>query len=809
MQKTRNNHYVPQWYQKGFFEQGKNTLVYLDLKPKEVLSAEGKKFSGKSLFKTAPTSRCFFQTDLYSTFFGTSINDEIERLLFGDIDSRGAKAIRAFCTDDKARWHSNFQTLFEFIDIQKLRTPKGLDWLRSQYPRISQNDLMQEMQGIRMMHCSIWSEGIKEIVSAEDSEVKFIVSDHPVTIYNHAIVPHANIKEYPHDPSITRKGSQTIFPLNRNFCLILTNLEYGKDPTENPTEKRTFPRHFKYGMARTDAFIRTRKLVAEDVMKLNYIIKNGARRYLAAGKLDWLYPEKLISEKWKNLRTVLLPPVNELYKFGGELFAKFDSGDVHYQDEFGRTEGEREFLKKTLPLEPLRSKDYCGCGSGKNFKDCCQNKSINKRPTWEELSIRERNLSLLNGVADILGLDDTKDWIGVRRDLTNEQISKIYHLYEALWPKETDILSLLPKTDGVSRAVYTGILHPELITEFALGASLYFGEIIIQHPFLHPGTVKQEFNPVKNPQNHRLEFLKSILQFIIIMPLVEAGIVTLVPDPCNFDRHLQQQMLAMAEARKPFFNIEPEEDPRYMRMMKGFHKQTHLLMPESALIAQIFEPKEEMNDEKIAIAKGVIQRMKEDDPLVDLGGNPLSKDDGGQMNFLQLAPNFEMAMYLAQATGACIITDSPFRWREIQFAIQATFPENSAPLVKLRTAIEDASFIFPQIPNLMPSLKAQPKFKAYDGIISSAFKYLSNIEKSGIKNNLECGLKARFNRTHTSAQKELTNMNTTKKTGKILCAFPYGGIRHHTVNRLLLMSNSDQHLQNVPMAFLMQPRKIL
>ena len=48
---------------------------------------------------------------------------------------------------------------------------------------------MFEMQGIRMLHCTIWVGGVREIVSAEDAEVKFIASDHPVTIYNHAVPP--------------------------------------------------------------------------------------------------------------------------------------------------------------------------------------------------------------------------------------------------------------------------------------------------------------------------------------------------------------------------------------------------------------------------------------------------------------------------------------------------------------------------------------------------------------------------------------------------------------------------------------------
>ncbi len=33
MSKTRNNHYVPQRYQEGFFEIGRSALAYLDMKP--------------------------------------------------------------------------------------------------------------------------------------------------------------------------------------------------------------------------------------------------------------------------------------------------------------------------------------------------------------------------------------------------------------------------------------------------------------------------------------------------------------------------------------------------------------------------------------------------------------------------------------------------------------------------------------------------------------------------------------------------------------------------------------------------------
>jgi hypothetical protein len=42
MSKTRNNHYVPQWYQEGFFEPGKNTLAYLDLAPRQETLEDGR-----------------------------------------------------------------------------------------------------------------------------------------------------------------------------------------------------------------------------------------------------------------------------------------------------------------------------------------------------------------------------------------------------------------------------------------------------------------------------------------------------------------------------------------------------------------------------------------------------------------------------------------------------------------------------------------------------------------------------------------------------------------------------------------------
>lgn len=85
------------------------------------------------------------------------------------------------------------------------------------------------------------------------------------------------------------------------------------------------------------------------------------------------------------------------------------------------------------------------------------------------------------------------------------------------------------------------------------------------------------------------------------------------------------------------------------------------------------------------------------------------------------------------------------------------------------------------------------------------FKYLSKLEERGAKPNVEQNLAGRFTRTHEGAQAVLEKKQVKVKTATVLSMFPKGGIQDNTVNRLLLMSNSEHHLPNVPMAFFIRP----
>ena len=54
------------------------------------------------------------------------------------------------------------------------------------------------------------------------------------------------------------------------------------------------------------------------------------------------------------------------------------------------------------------------------------------RPSWTERGIRERKMMLFRGVTEILGLDQDRDWLEVRRGITDNHIREVHVLYRAL-----------------------------------------------------------------------------------------------------------------------------------------------------------------------------------------------------------------------------------------------------------------------------------------------------------------------------------------------------------------------------------------
>ena len=225
------------------------------------------------------------------------------------------------------------------------------------------------------------------------------------------------------------------------------------------------------------------------------------------------------------------------------------------------------------------------------------------------------------------------------------------------------------------------------------------------------------------------------------------------------------------------------------------------MMPRDGMIARLRASFPDMSAEKLEEAFSDIERLKEHDPLAPLQDGLMGGDSGGQFRLMKLAPNFEMAMYLAQATGASIVTDSAYRWKELHRALRPRVSASVAHLRALANEIACATFLFPEDSIEIVELAFGGELSAYSTLMRDTFQYLARVAERGAKPNWEAHLAARFTNEHRSGQAVLTKSGASGVVGRIGCAFPAGGIQDHTVNRLLLMSSSEHHLPSVPMAF--------
>lgn len=689
-QQTRNNHYVPQWYQRGFLAPGQSRLFHLNLNPDLNSLPDGRQVPRKALHEWG-TKRCFVEYDLYTTHFGPMVNDEVEKHLFGFIDDRGAKAVRAFALGNHADVHESFQDFFEHIAAQKLRTPKGLDWIRSCYGALDQIDLMEEMQALRLMHCTMWAEGVREVVSAADSDVKFIVTDHPVTVYNAQINPASPDCAYPLDPMVSSLGTQTVFALDADTCLIFTHLEYAKEPDrQDLTQLRTNARHLGMGMARTDAFIRERRLSRDEVIAINHLLKSRAKRCVAAANKEWLYPERHFSGSWAQIAKVLLPKA-DLWRFGGEIYVGYKDGSSGYWDEHGRRSKAHEFLTRKSPRKNIAANDFCGCGSAYAYKDCCQQLPAVERPSWGVYGLRERNLMFCNAIQGILGLHNGVSWEEVRRTLSDDQVRRIHKAFAALWPEDTDLASLLPRPNPKKlRSVYYGIADPRTIEATVLGWLPYVDEIVLVSPFFLATRMKPEFSPIDSPVGHKMQTLKNVLLLLKLEPFIRAGRVHIVPDPGEVSAALGQLVREVLTHRTAGWKPPKGGLNRLLRLGQEEHSRFIWMLPEASQRHYIAKHMPEADAAMVDQVIAYFKRQAEADPYTLL--QPLPVGDAGAQFQIYKGLNLESAMYLATLTGSVIHVDTDAHWEQLLMHAQPAGAPSQQTWAPVQEALAEITF---------------------------------------------------------------------------------------------------------------------
>ena len=398
------------------------------------------------------------------------------------------------------------------------------------------------------------------------------------------------------------------------------------------------------------------------------------------------------------------------------------------------------------------------------------------------LSIRERNLIFCRAIASILGISNGKSWNDVKRDISDENITEIYRFYSSLWPRDTNIYSMLPKSDGRYRALYTGVLDVRTIGNYALGMAPLFDEFLVESPITNPNTMKPEFSPTESPSSYKYQALKDFAFMFALEPMIYAGLVNLIPSPTEFDQHLLQGVMSLASERPTEAISDKDHKLHFELGIQDLFNCTHSMdydVKKRMLINDFG-----LSQKKATQAIQAFEAKAEDELLTFL-----QPDIGSQLMPFKMAPNYEMALFIAQATGSIIVTDSESRWMQLKNGWERTQTAASYPWDNVYTQLQVIPLDYESI----------DKFRnSYDATFIRLRQLLKSIDELVRANEQDITKVEQLKQQVISFNGQLTSSDN--KTSGIKVLAPEFGIIDSTVQRLLVRSGCptyDRHVRAV------------
>jgi hypothetical protein len=92
---------------------------------------------------------------------------------------------------------------------------------------------------------------------------------------------------------------------------------------------------------------RGRQLLEAEVLVINQILKRRAYRYVAAGKEEWLYPERRRRVTWREPgEEALLMPDPRPLSPNSEVILGYRGGATTAMDAYGRLPGQPDYAKE-------------------------------------------------------------------------------------------------------------------------------------------------------------------------------------------------------------------------------------------------------------------------------------------------------------------------------------------------------------------------------------------------------------------------------------------------------------------------------
>ncbi len=327
------------------------------------------------------------------------------------------------------------------------------------------------------------------------------------------------------------------------------------------------------------------------------------------------------------------------------------------------------------PGQKTNLREPCPCGSGKKYKSCCYPTDREKAQLRHasrssvQPSLKERTTALIDAVREIMGITRQIDWGKIKETISSNHVRAIYGVIADLWPRETDLDSILPEpSDTELRALYLGDVKALDIVRNVFRFSLYSDRIYIVDPFFKPWELGREFNPLEAPGQWVPDALKLVYFLLLLEPWIKNEIVVLIPDPGSFDRKLRESTWELGKTRLSAIPLDEADFNEFEPKMIEEYARLFYCQPDEILSNQLRRKfpditEKELTDELLFAAK-----VRKGD-LLSPEKTRLNGD--GYLMIGRTGANLEMSLYLAQLLDAFPYTSTKRKWKELSFVAEA------------------------------------------------------------------------------------------------------------------------------------------
>jgi hypothetical protein len=330
----------------------------------------------------------------------------------------------------------------------------------------------------------------------------------------------------------------------------------------------------------------------------------------------------------------------------------------------------------------------CYCGSSDKFKDCCLPRFHSATKQGEAaLPLHERNTLLLEAIHNIFDLPATPSESDFRGKFSTERVAELYEYIGSLWPKETDVYELLPDVGEALTGYFLGEARPEDLLRNVLRLSLYVDHLFVLDPFLKPWRIQDKYRPTLHPEQHRWVTLRLVLWALELEPWIRSGVITIIPDPFDFDDVFIPFALNAAQSR-PLPRVDPRELARLSKNQRDEMFGFWLSLPERYLAGVARE-----QGASEAEIKGVSKYLAEVRRLSPFPDLPQGEQRRSQLYNLDIGGPIEDALLICQLTGAFPYTDLQTRQQQLDRFAQG-LPSESNIWTPLSTAFTALDFRF-------------------------------------------------------------------------------------------------------------------